>query len=158
MGQSHTKRSHGHSHPTSLPGLVATTARLSEARYFLVAIPSGEHVFFGGGLSATGPSDRVDIYNVTSGSWTTAALSVPHCELAATSSGNLIFFGGGWDGRTTCYNQVDIYNVTDGSWSTASLSQARYGLAATSVRNLVLFGGGVAVLQETLPMLSIFTM
>jgi hypothetical protein len=57
----------------------------------------------------------VDIYNVTSGSWTTATLSIPRHELAATSSQNLVFFGGGWNVTTTVYDQVDIYNSLNGS-------------------------------------------
>jgi len=120
---------------------------LSEARSLLAAASSGELVFFGGGFNATGPSDRVDVYNVTSGNWTTATLSLPRGNLAATSSGNLVLFGGGANGTlyttsTTFYNQVDIYNTSDGSWGTATLSQARAYFAATSVANLVLFGGG----------------
>jgi predicted Ser/Thr protein kinase len=121
------------------------TAALSEGRYYLAATSSGELVFFGGGYNTTNtPSNRVDVCNVTSGSWTTATLSVPRGNLAATSSGNLVFFGGGWSNNigSTPYNQVDIYNITNGSWSTATLSQARGDLAATSVQSLVLFGGG----------------
>jgi hypothetical protein len=84
----------------------------------------------------------VDIYNVTSGSWTTSTPSIPRSTLAATSSQNLVFFGGGWNVTTTFYDRVDIYNTLNGSWSTATLSQPRTALAATSVGNLVLFGGG----------------
>jgi hypothetical protein len=84
----------------------------------------------------------VDIYNVTSGSWTAVTLSIPHHRIAATSSQNLVFFGGGWDFNTTYFDRVDIYNTLNGSWSTATLSQSRCCLAATSVGNLVLFGGG----------------
>jgi len=123
----------------NLPGLVHKTARLSEARDLLAATSLGDLVFFGGGENPL-KSDRVDICNVTSGSWTTATLSVPRWNLAAASAGNLIFFAGGED-ETTYSNQVDIYNVSDGSWSTAKLSQERRWFAATSVRNLVLFGG-----------------
>jgi hypothetical protein len=122
-----------------------TTSTLSQSRGGLVATSSGELVFFGGGISSLLPtgktSDRVDIYNVTSGSWTTSTLSIPRVALAATSSQNLVFFGGGWNG-TTVSDRVDIYNTLNGSWSTATLSQPRCCLAATSVRNLVLFGGG----------------
>jgi predicted Ser/Thr protein kinase len=123
--------------------ITQTTATLSEARSYLAATSSSELVFFGGGLNATGASDRVDICNVTSGIWTTATLSVPRSELAATSSGNLVFFAGGWNNALiVMYQQVDIYNMSNGSWSTATLSQARYGLAATSVGSIVLFAGG----------------
>jgi hypothetical protein len=116
-----------------------TTTTLSQARYRLASTSSGELVFFAGGWTETGQaSDRVDIYNVTSGSWTTSTLSVRRAELAATSSQNLVFFGGG-SGPS---NRVDIYNTLNGNWSTATLSQPRSGLVATSVGNLVLFGGG----------------
>jgi tRNA A-37 threonylcarbamoyl transferase component Bud32 len=119
-----------------------TTAGLSEAREGLAATSSGELVFFGGGRNATGPSDRVDICNVTSGSWTTATLCVPRAALTAASSGNLVLFAGGGNLRTMFSDKVDIYDISKRSWSTAKLSQARYNLTATSVRNFVLFGGG----------------
>jgi hypothetical protein len=119
-----------------------TTATLSEARWFLAATSSGELVFFGGGYNATGPSDRVDICNVTSGIWTTATLSVARYQHAAASSGTLVFFAGGWIYQSTIYNTVDIYNTSDGTWNTATLSSARFALAATSVGNLVFFAGG----------------
>jgi hypothetical protein len=99
-----------------------TTTTLSQARTRHVATSSGELVFFGGGYNSTGASDRVDIYNVTSGNWTTATLSIPRGDLAATSSQNLVFFAGGWN-RPTEFNQVDIYNVTSGNWSTATQSK-----------------------------------
>jgi hypothetical protein len=119
-----------------------TTTTLSEARWRLASTSSGELVFFGGGFNTTArPSDRVDIYNVTSGIWTTSTLSIPRGSLTATSSQNLVFFGGGRN-QTTFYDQVDICNTLNGSWSTETLSQPRFGLTATSVGNLVLFGGG----------------
>jgi hypothetical protein len=129
------------------PNITHTTATLSQFRSRVAVTSSGELVFFAGGRLSQkptiggGPSDRVDIYNVTSGSWTTATLSIPRHDLATTSSQNLVFFGGGEDGPTV-YDRVDIYNTLNGSWSTATLSQPRVGLAATSVGNLVLFGGG----------------
>jgi len=57
-------------------GITQTTATLSEARSWLVAASSGDLIFFGGGLNATGPSARVDICNMTNRSWTTATLSL----------------------------------------------------------------------------------
>ena len=41
-------------------------------------------------------SDAVDLYNSTSGSWSTARLSVARGGLAATSVGNVAFFAGGY--------------------------------------------------------------
>jgi hypothetical protein len=76
--------------------IIHKTTTLSQVRYALASTSSGELVFFAGGCNATDKaSDRVDIYNVTSGNWTTATLSIPRCGLAATSVGNLVLFGGG---------------------------------------------------------------
>jgi len=132
--------------------ITQTTATLSEARSELAATSSGELVFFGGGWNASGyASDRVDIYNVTSGNWTTATLSIARGQLAATSLGNLVFFGGGADSPsivTNAYDRVDIYNTQNGTWTTATLSQSRYLHAATSVGGVVLFGGGLYILNN----------
>jgi hypothetical protein len=84
----------------------------------------------------------VDIFNVTSGIWSTAQLSEAKYGLAATSLPNVglaIFAGGG--------SNVDIYNATSGRWSTAALSTGsllRSWLAATSLPNLglAIFAGG----------------
>ena len=84
----------------------------------------------------------MDIFNASSGRWSTAVLSVARWGLTATSLPNLglaIFAGGYWFG-----NLVDIFNASSGLWSTASLSLARWGLAATSLPNqgLAIFAGG----------------
>jgi hypothetical protein len=41
-------------------------------------------------------TNAVDLYNSTSGSWSTAHLSVPRGLFAATSVGNVAFFAGGF--------------------------------------------------------------
>ncbi len=50
-------------------------------------------------------SNAVDIFNATSGLWTTAALSVARDGLAATSLPNqgLAIFAGGWTGTYYVY-------------------------------------------------------
>ncbi len=45
-----------------------------------------------------GFANTVDIFNVSSGLWTTAALSVARASLAATTVGNLAIFVGGDNG------------------------------------------------------------
>jgi hypothetical protein len=137
--------------------MTMTTTTLSQSRAALVSTSTNEFVFFAGGVLSLFPtgkaSDRVDIFNMLSGSWTTTSLSLARVALAATSSSNLVFFAGGgvsFEGDLKSFNftgnatdRVDIYNISDESWSNASLSQPRAFLAATSVGNLVLFGGGV---------------
>jgi hypothetical protein len=134
------------------PNIIHTTT-LSRARSLLASTSSSELVFFVGGYNSTEkPSDRVDIYNVLSGSWTTSTLSIPRRYLAATSSQNLVFFGGG-----CCpYDRVDIYNTLNGSWSTAKLSQSRCCLAATSLGNLAFFGGGLTNQKQPSNVVDIF--
>ena len=88
-------------------------------------------------------SNVVDIYNTTSGIWSTTNMSQARTFLAATSAGNQVFFAGGCaPGPNVITNVVDIYSTSAGTWSTASLSQARYGLSATSAGNQVFFAGG----------------
>jgi hypothetical protein len=132
------------------------TTTLSQDRAYLAATSSNDLVFFGGGYSQkTGQpggqaSNRVDIYNVTSGNWTTTTtLSIPRAGLTATSSRNLVFFGGGTDSLsfTNVYDRVDIFNISDGSLisattTTTRLSVSRYFLSSSSIGDLVLFGGG----------------
>jgi hypothetical protein len=111
---------------------------------------SGELVFFADGNTSTGPSDRVDIYNVTSGSWTTATLSIPRSRLAATSLQNLVFFGGGLNRAES--NQVDIYNILNGSWSTATLS-LKIVLVLQPLLLEILFSLEVETIQQIIPKL-----
>ncbi len=46
-------------------------------------------------------SDAVDLYNSTSGSWSTARLSVARYYKAATSVGNVAIFAGGYTGESS---------------------------------------------------------
>jgi hypothetical protein len=51
------------------------------------------------GVTAGGEvSNAVDLYNYTSGTWSTAQLSVARDRLAATSVGNVAIFAGGLQG------------------------------------------------------------
>jgi hypothetical protein len=51
-----------------------------------------------GVTAGTGFFNAVDLYNYTSGTWSTAQLSVARSPLAATSVGNVAIFAGGYDG------------------------------------------------------------
>ena len=88
----------------------------------------------------------VDLYNSTTGAWSTAVLSVARFGLAAASVGNEALFAGGYAGSSpqsfAVSNVVDLYSGITGLWSTAVLSVARYALTATSVGNVTLFAGG----------------
>jgi hypothetical protein len=90
--------------------------------------------------SSDAVSNRVDLYNRATGTWSTAQLGTATYHLAATSVGNVALFASG---------AVDVYDSATGAWSTALLSVARSRLAATSVGNMALFAGGEIVWQGT---------
>ena len=92
-----------------------------------------------------GYSNAVDIYDATSGRWTTASLSVARGGLAATSlpKQGFAMFAGGITGLGVYSNAVDIFDAK--VWTTAVLSKVRQNLDATSLPNqgLAIFAGGV---------------
>ena len=117
--------------PAVLPAQSWSTATLSQSRAgFNLATSAGNDVFFAGGLAANGASNVVDIYNISSGSWSTADLTQARYALGAASAGNFALFAGGYTGSSYS-NVVDIYNTSAGTWSTATLSQARDVPAST---------------------------
>ena len=125
-----------------------TTGTLSAPRRRLTATCSGGVVLFAGGESGTGgvvDSDRVDLYDLSTGTWSTATLSQSRTSLASASLPGLAFFAGGMGaaGNPEC-DRVDVYHESTGTWSTASLSVGRWRLAGTAVDSagLVFFAGG----------------
>lgn len=125
---------------------------LSNPRRSLAAAGLQNKVLFGGGgtLDKDGicciVSSRVDIYDISTGSWSQRELSVARDNLAAAAIGNKILFAGGTghSDQTGGFfsSRVDIYDITTGAWSTAELSEARSGLYAAAAGNKILFAGG----------------
>jgi PKD domain/Kelch motif len=122
--------------------------QLPEPRYGITIAAAGNKIFIAGGYTSytTGGdpanySNRVDIYDITTGQWTITQLSEPRAYDAVAVLGNKIFFAGGWNAnglRTT----VDIYDVSSNIWSMTQLSQARRGIAGGTIDNKVFFAGG----------------
>ncbi len=125
------------------------TAQLSQGRENLVAAAAGNKVVFAGGDAGGysslffAPLDAVDIYDVSTNTWSTAQLSQPRSNLAAAAAGNKIVFAGGVFRTFNGYsNVVDIYDVSTNTWSTAQLSEARAQLVAAAAGNKIVFAGG----------------
>jgi hypothetical protein len=97
-----------------------------------LAAASGNKIFFAGGSTSTTTSNALDIYDVTSGQWSTDTLPSPAAYYCAVAAGNLILFPRNID-------SIDIYNATTGSWSFRSTEQEAVFFAGVATGNLVLF-------------------
>jgi PKD domain/Kelch motif/Galactose oxidase, central domain len=116
---------------------------LSVARSYVSISASGNKIVFAGGQEAINYSSRVDIYDISTQTWTTAELCKERILIAAVSSGNKIFFAGGEIGDGTWpVDSVDIYDVGTNTWAVSHLSTAGNSIAAAAVGDKVLFAGG----------------
>jgi N-acetylneuraminic acid mutarotase len=123
--------------------------QLPEPRYGITVATVGNKIFIAGGFASYSGvntpanfSNRVDIYDITTGQWTSTQLSEPRAYCATAVLGNKIFFAGGFNSnglRTT----VDIYDISSNTWSITQLSQAREGIAGGVINNKVFFAGGI---------------
>ena len=113
---------------------------LSVPRYGITTASVGNKILFAGGIPySSGTGSRVDIYDMSSQTWSTAALSGPKEFARAATAGHLVFFAGG----QLESSRIDIYDANTNSWSTEELSEARSDLVVAAVGNKVLFAGGM---------------
>jgi hypothetical protein len=97
-----------------------------------------------GGIKNDGNlSQRVDIYNTSTDSWTDKILSSRRWEQALASAGTKIGITGGENPYTDTYtDRVDIYDVVSDVWTVSHLSKARIGIAGVGYGNFLYFAGG----------------
>ena len=103
-------------------------------------------VFFAGGYitvilgNPEFSTNRIDIYNATSNTWSISSLFFKNTYIFAVSLNNygLAFMGGGF------LKTLNIYNASSNSWSTASLSlDVNFGTSISMESyGLVMFAGG----------------
>jgi len=129
---------------------------LSAPRTELSAVTVGNKVLFAGGVEILNipqnpdtpvemtVHDAVDIYDLTTDTWSTAQLSQARGGMAHAVIGEKAFFAGGYLGDGTVSNVVDIYDASTDTWTTDTLSLARafYG-SGTSQGTKVYFAGGI---------------
>ena len=135
---------------------------ISTARYNMVAGAAGSKVLFVGGfydvpfcfydssddspgwLTCRYESNRADIYDTITHSWTAHDLArYYYGAMTAVTADNKVFFSNGTDtaGRTWS-GKVDVYDALINSWSVIQLSEPRTGTGTGSVGNKVFFAGG----------------
>jgi hypothetical protein len=129
------------------------TAELSDTRWFDVsAIGLGSRVYVAGGgiggrMDGTVASDAVDVYETTTGTWTTLRLSQARMGILPVVAGPRILFAGGYAGFIRAAfdpdwtQRTDIYDTSSGAWSTAELT-AGWRFTGLSVSDQAVFAGG----------------
>ncbi len=130
---------------------VRTTASLSQARHNMAVAVIGSKVIFAGGETGSivngkyVSSNKVDIYDDATGTWSTALLSVKREQIAVAIVGSKVLFAGGLNNSGTggqYSNRVDIYDAVANTWSIANMSEGKYGIAAAVSGNKAYFAGG----------------
>jgi hypothetical protein len=123
--------------------------KLSQARGFASATTIGSKVIIAGGItSLNNPTNRVDIFDTTTGIWTTASLSVPRAAHgnAVTINGKAYFVGGGifmGGGYIRPSDVVDIYDPVSNTWSIDFLTQPIMAHSVVVVGNYLIVAGGL---------------
>ena len=127
-----------------------TVTQTSKARSAVETIVAGNKIFFAGGLdydevnyNVYVPVSTVDIYDITTNTWTINNLSEARGNIKATVAGTKILFAGGTKAGNVLSAKVDIYDLQTNTWSSANLNGGARAVAATvTSQNKSLFIGG----------------
>ncbi len=123
----------------------AAPAVLSQARGGIAATVVGNLAIFAGGwINLSGvTSDRVDIYNFTTNTWSQATLSQARAYASAATVGSKVIIAGGITTLNSPTNRVDIYDAETGLWTQATLSSPRsFSANGATINGKVYFPGG----------------
>lgn len=100
----------------------------------------GSKAYFGGGSTGSEYSNAVDIYDASSGLWSSATLSVARTYVAAAVSGSAIVFVGG--ATSSASDVIDILATTTNEVTSSTLSAGRTQSTAVAVDDTVYVFGG----------------
>ena len=108
---------------------------LSSGRRETGSVVAGNKLYYGGGLD-TGYSSTIDVYDSTTGIWSTlpVGLSVARYAIACTFVGTKIIFACGYY-PPGISNVVDIYDINTLTFSTTTFSVGRTYIACGSITN-----------------------
>jgi hypothetical protein len=130
-----------------------TTTNLSEAKDGMgaAALPGSSTFWFAGGWGDIEETNKVEIYNAETNTWTFSTLSQTRSWPAGLAYKDHIFFAGGmfWSTNVQPTSRVDIWNNEAAQWSTAELSVPRFSISAVGIGNKALFAGGANIIQNT---------
>ena len=133
---------------------LVSVGNLSEKRYGVAVATVGTKIFFAGGhMGEQDPLTlyaRVDIYDLSTGSWSTTELSEARTGIGAVVAGDKVYFAGGAKGFSSnvgwysSSTRVDIYDVVSNTWSKTELPVPQhffFNQGAAFVSNKLFFAG-----------------
>ena len=133
-----------------------SVSTLSETRSAIAAATIGNKVFFAGGSTMhdinwagqdNQPTSKVDIYDLSTQTWSTAALSEARSNISVASLQNRIYFAGGSSPDPNSLgvsNRIDIYDNLTGLWSTSSLIESRSCMSSIAAGDKIYWAGGIS--------------
>jgi len=129
-----------------------TTTNLSEPKEGMGAavLPGSSTFWFAGGWGDIDETNKVEIYNAETDTWTFSSLSQARSWPAGLAYKNHIFFAGGMFWSTTYQptSRVDIWNNEAAQWTTAELSVPRFSISAVGIGDKAIFAGGASLIQN----------
>jgi hypothetical protein len=104
----------------------------------------GNVILFVGGYIGSGYSNAVDIYNVTSNTWTNTTLSQARYNYLQTIQfdNRVLFFDRRQSWTIDYLIVVDVFDSLNGMWNSKNITLPRAAVAWTKLRDIVAFGGG----------------
>ena len=110
-------------------------------------------MFFAGGTNNLGWTvfSTIDIYDISTNSWSTATLSEARDFPSAVTVGNKIYFAGGTNAFpfNILTNKIDIYDNATDSWSVSTLNVPKFYMACIAVGNKIFWAGGATSIIVT---------
>ncbi|MBK7641862.1 MAG: hypothetical protein IPJ19_02240 [Planctomycetes bacterium] len=138
-----------------------SVAHLSHERAMMGVAVCGNKVIFAGGFDLVSTRSEVDIYDLSTNSWSTSTLPLSQAFYGASVGvGDQAYFFGGITGpgaSAVVTDVVQIYDATNGTWTVDSLPAGPRSLAAVAaVGNMILVGGGTDGSGATFDVVEVF--
>lgn len=142
----------GYINRSTVSAQLIPVGNLSIKRQVGAVVTSGNKIFFAGGTTpptspGLHPSSRVDIYDISTNTWSTAELSEARWGLTAAAAGNKVYFAGGTavsGTRPTQTSRIDVYDLAADSWSTLELPRPGWYSSVVGAGGIY-FAGGSAI-------------
>lgn len=125
-----------------------SVTNLDGGKYGMAAAVLNNKVFFAGGYYEFDQnnyyvSNKVEIYDFGTTTWSTQILSEGRTSLSATVAGDKIYFAGGINPLYAVVNTVDVYDNSTNSWSFSNLQEPKADASPVVAGNKIYWAGAV---------------